>query len=210
MNQRTNGPVTLTWQLVLGRERNFALFHNFKHVYSPRAWAYNHLVQVLASVESIYYSHHLVPVPVPLHVYSLRAGADNPLGTKFWCQQKGLITLPIVASFKKISLKSDFIHIFNGLIQYSPRAGTDNPLGTKFDVNRKALSLCPFIASFNKMSLKSEFIHIFNDIIHVYSPRAEAGNPLGTKFDINRKALSLCPFAAYSPRAWAYNHLVAF
>ena len=27
----------------LGWERNVVLFHNFKHVYSPRAWAYNHL-----------------------------------------------------------------------------------------------------------------------------------------------------------------------
>ena len=31
--QRTNGPVTLTWHLVLGRERDFAFFHSFKHVY---------------------------------------------------------------------------------------------------------------------------------------------------------------------------------
>ena len=28
-------------------------------------------------------------------VYSSGAGADNPLWTKFWCQQKDLVTLPI-------------------------------------------------------------------------------------------------------------------
>ena len=48
-----------------------------------------------------------------IHVYSPRAGADRPQGTKFGCQQKGIITLPFVASFKEISLKSDFIHIFS-------------------------------------------------------------------------------------------------
>ena len=34
---------------------------------------------------------------------------------------------------KKISLKSDFIHLFLDFIHvYSPRAGADSPLGTKF------------------------------------------------------------------------------
>ena len=47
------------------------------------------------------------------HVYSPRAGADNPLWTKSWCQQKSLVICPFVASFKKISLKSDFIHNFS-------------------------------------------------------------------------------------------------
>ena len=29
------------------------------------------------------------------------AGADNPLGPKFWCQQDGLITMVICCKFKK-------------------------------------------------------------------------------------------------------------
>ena len=36
------------YRMVLGRERDFVLFHTIKHIYSPRAWAYNHLVHVLA------------------------------------------------------------------------------------------------------------------------------------------------------------------
>ena len=48
-----------------------------------------------------------------IHVCSPGAGADSPQGTKFWCQQKGLITLPFVASFKEISLKSIFIQLFS-------------------------------------------------------------------------------------------------
>ena len=35
-----------------------------------------------------------------IHVYSLGTGADGPLGTKFWCQLKGLITLPICCKFQ--------------------------------------------------------------------------------------------------------------
>ena len=42
------------------------------------------------------------------HMYiAAGQGVDNPLGTKFGCQQKGLITLP---SFKSISSKADFIN----------------------------------------------------------------------------------------------------
>ena len=46
------------------------------------------------------------------HVYSPGAGADNPLWTKVYCQQKGLVTLPICCKFVKYLLKSDFIYIF--------------------------------------------------------------------------------------------------
>ena len=35
------------------------------------------------------------------HVYSPRAGADNPLWTKSWCQQKSLVTWPICCKFQK-------------------------------------------------------------------------------------------------------------
>ena len=39
---------------------------------------------------------------------------------------------PFVASCKKISLKSDFIHNFPVFIHvYSPGAGADNPLGSE-------------------------------------------------------------------------------
>ena len=33
--------------------------------------------------------------------HSSWAGADNPLGPKFWCQQEGLITMVICCKFKK-------------------------------------------------------------------------------------------------------------
>ena len=68
-------------------------------------------------------------------VYSPRAGADNPLGTKTknLRQQKAFSLCPYVASFKIIALKSDFIHIFNDFIHvYSPGARVENPLWTNF------------------------------------------------------------------------------
>ena len=68
-----------------------------------------------------------------------RAGADNPLGTKFWWQQKGLFSLPKCCKFQN-DQKSDFIHIFNDFIHvYSPRARAENPLGTNFWCQQKAL-----------------------------------------------------------------------
>ena len=56
------------------------------------------------------------------------AGADSPLGTKFWGQQKGLITLP---KFQEISLKSDFIQSWFKNMYIAPRQGGKQPLGDK-------------------------------------------------------------------------------
>ena len=83
---------------------------------------------------------HLTPGPgidfnAFIHAYSPRAGAYNPLGTKFNVDvnSKPLSLCPFVGSFKTIYLKYDFKHILNDFIHvYSPRAGRDNPLGTTF------------------------------------------------------------------------------
>ena len=60
---------------------------------------------------------HLTPGPgiyfnAFIHVYSPRAGADNPLRTNVDVNRKPRSLWPFVASFKLISLNSDFIHIF--------------------------------------------------------------------------------------------------
>ena len=47
--------------------------------------------------------------------------------------RKALSLCPFVASFKNISLKSDFIHNVSYFIDvYSPGAGADNPLESEF------------------------------------------------------------------------------
>ena len=64
---------------------------------SPRVWAYNLLVQVLAAFWSFYYSHHFVPVPEDpfcliilydilfyfIHVYIAPGQEETTLGDKF-------------------------------------------------------------------------------------------------------------------------------
>ena len=47
-----------------------------------------------------------------IQVYSPRAGADSPQGTKFWCQQKGLITLPICCKSQRNLFEVWFYTIF--------------------------------------------------------------------------------------------------
>ena len=51
-----------------------------------------------------YFFHDLI------HVYS--PGADSPRGQNFDVNRKALSLYPFVASFKEISLKSDFIQVF--------------------------------------------------------------------------------------------------
>ena len=60
-------------------------------------------------------------------------GQKAPRGQNFDVNRKALSLYPFVASFKEISLKSDFIHFFfHDLIHvYSPRAGAYSPQGTK-------------------------------------------------------------------------------
>ena len=88
-----------------------------------------------------------------IHVYSPRAGADNPLGTKFWCQQEHLDTLVICCKFKENLFEVRFYtNLFMILYMYiAPGQGQTAPRGQNFDVNRKALSLYPFVASFKEI-----------------------------------------------------------
>ena len=53
------------------------------------------------------------------------AGTNSPQGQNFDLNRKALSLFPFVASFKRISLKSDFIHLsLQDLIHvYSPGAG---------------------------------------------------------------------------------------
>ena len=63
--------------------------------------------------------------------------------------RKALSLCPFVASFKKISLKSDFIHNFHVFIHvYSPGHGQTTSWGQNFYVNIYLMSLWSFTASF--------------------------------------------------------------
>ena len=94
---------------------------------------------------------------------ALGQGADNPLWTKFWCQQKGLVTLPICCKFQK-NIFEVWFYTYYCLFLYMYIAlglGQTTPWGQNFDVNRKLLPLWPFVASFKKISLNSDFTQFF-------------------------------------------------
>ena len=140
-----------------------------------------------------------------IHVYSPGAGADNRLGTKFWCQQEHLVTSVICCKFTKNLLKSDFIHFFF----FHDFIHLWQPLGDIFYVNRNFLSLHSLVASFKKMSLKSDFMQFFHDLIQVYSTRAGADSPQGTKFWCQQKGLITLPICCKFQRnlneVWFYT-----
>ena len=98
-----------------------------------------------------------------IHVYSPRAGADNPLGMKFWCQQEHLVPSDICYKFQKNHFEAWFYTIFFMILYMyiAPGQGQKAPRGQNFDVNRKALPIYPFVVSFKEISLKSDFIHFF-------------------------------------------------
>ena len=92
---------------------------------------FNHLLQV--SNKSLWILTLYIFVNVFPHVYSPGAEANNPLWTKFWCQQKGLVTLPICCKFQTNLFEFWFYTFFNAFIHvYSPGAGADNHLGSEF------------------------------------------------------------------------------
>ena len=90
-------------------------------------------------------------------------GLITPWGRNFHVNRNILSLRSFVASFKKISLKSDFIQFFFMILYMyiAPGQGQTAPRGQSFDVNRNVLSLHSFVASFKKMSLKSDFIQFF-------------------------------------------------
>ena len=95
-------------------------------------------------------------------------GLTTPWGRNFYVNRNILSLWSFVASLKKISLESDFIHFFF-MISYMYIAlgqGLTTPQGQNFYVNRNILSLWSFVASFKKISLKSDFI--FFMILYMY------------------------------------------
>ena len=99
INQRTIGPVSLTW-VNFDVSRNLLLLRSFATSFKKSLW----------SLILYIFFHDFI------HAYSPGAGADSPQETKFWCQQKCLVTSFICCKFQKISLKSDFLHWFNTCI----------------------------------------------------------------------------------------------
>ena len=110
---------------------------------------YGHLLQVYKeSLQSLtlYTSFHDL-----INVYRRRSGADNPRGQNFDVNRNLLSLQSFATSFKKISLKSDFIHFFFMIlymyVHVAPGQGLTTPRGRNFYVNRNILSIWSFVAS---------------------------------------------------------------
>ena len=104
-----------------------------------------------------------------IHVYSPRAGTDNPLGTNVDVNRKPLSFCPNVANFKTISLKYDFKHILNDFIHvYSPRIRAENPLGTNFWCQQKSLITSTICCKFQTNLFEFWFYTHFLMFFHMY------------------------------------------
>ena len=91
------------------------------------------LCPFVAGLKKIALNSNLIYIFFMFHhyVYSPGQGQTIHWGQNFDDNRKAFSLCPYVASFKMISSKSDFIHIFNDFIQYSPGERAENPLGTK-------------------------------------------------------------------------------
>ena len=79
-------------------------------------------------------------------------GQTVPRGQNFDVNRNVLSLHSFAASFKRISVKSDFKHFFFMILYMciAPRQGLTTPWGRNFYVNRNILS---FVASLKKFSL---------------------------------------------------------
>ena len=113
---------------------------------------YGHLLQVYKeSLQplTLYTSFHDL-----INVYSRTSGAYNPRGQNFDVNRNLLSLQSFATSFKKISLKSDFIQIFFMIlymhIHVAPGQGLTTPRGRNVYVNKNILSFWSFVASCKK------------------------------------------------------------
>ena len=122
-------------------------------------------------------------------------GLTTPSGWNFDVNRNILSLRSFIASFKKISLKSDFIHFFSRdfIHVYSPGQGQTAPRGQSLISTEMS---CHFIhlLQVSKKCLWSLILNnFFHDLIHVYSPGAGIDSPQGTKLRCQQKGLINLP-----------------
>ena len=136
-------------------------------------------------------------------------GLTTPWGQNFDANRNIMSLRSFVTSFKKVSLKSDFIRI------YKPRTEADSPQATKFWCQQKCLVTSFICCKFQKKNVfEVWFYTIFHDLIHIYSPRAETDTPHVTKFSCQQKGLITlticCKFQRNLFEVWFYTILSWF
>ena len=150
------------------------------------------------------------------HVYSPRQELTTHWGQTFYDNRKAFSLCPYVASFKMISSKSDFIHIFNDFIHvYSPGARAENPLGTKFWCQQKALITSTICCKFQTNLVEFWFYTHFLMFFHIYIALGQGQTTLcGKKFSCQQKSLVTlpigCKFQKISLKSWFYTYFCLF
>ena len=125
-----------------------------------------------------------------IHIYSPGAEADNPLGRNFDVNRNILSLLSFVASFKKISLKSDFIQFFHDLNMYIAPGQRHSPNGAKIWCQQKGFITLPICCKFQRNLFQVSFNTIFFMIQYMYiAPGQGAYSPQGTKYWCQQKLL---------------------
>ena len=172
---------------------------------TERHYHFDHLLQVLK--KSLWSLILYIFFNVFMYIYSPRPGADNPLVTKFWHQQKAKITLTICCKFQNDL--SELYTFFNYFI--CPMARADKPLGSKFWCQQKALTTSTICCKFQK-NLWILILYTFLMFFHMYIALGQGQKTLcGQNSDVNRKALSFYPFvASFKKSLILYIFLPAF
>ena len=129
--------------------------------------------------------------------HSPRVEADNPLGSKFWGQQKGLITMVICCKPKT--------NLFNLWLYKTP--------GTKLWCQQKPLVTSVICYKFQKISLKSDFIlfffFFFFMILYMYIAPGQGWQALGDEILMQQEHLVTsvicCKFQRNLFEVWFYT-----
>ena len=137
-----------------------------------------------------------------IHVYSPRAGADNPLVTNVDANRNPISLCPFVAGLKKNCFEvwfyihfSMFHHIYI-YIYIAPGRGRQS-IGDKILMTTERPFLFAHILQVLKWSLRNLILYTFLMILYMYIALGQGQKtPWGQIFDVNRKPLSLRPFVA--------------
>ena len=124
-------------------------------------------------------------------IYPQGRGAYSPQGTKFWCQQKCLVTSFICCKFQKNIFEVWFYTYFSWFNTcILPRAGADSPQGTTFRCQQKGLITLPICCKFQRNLIEVWFYTFFSWFNTCIYPQGRgAYSPHGTKFWFQQKLL---------------------
>ena len=181
-NQRTIGPVSLTWVLRIYWIRTNLEIHEHSMLYK--------LSPIQKQQEQIWPCHKNGQGQPSVIIWKKKPQGVGiqPLSTSSGSILKLLLFPSFCTSSKNIPYASLFYMIFCFISYMSIKR---QPLGTLFYATSKVLSLWTLVACFKTKALPSDFMHIFFFMI-LHIPWAGQTPHQGQNFDVNRKASSLC------------------